>query len=175
MSIATAGIASSTGSNLLIGPGGVAACIASGQPAALCNKVQNTFLAPAGASPLGAVDSLTGEIVDFQFLNGTVERDAGKGAPFYRVDVSLQKIFKLFKAERVSFELREMLSTSSTIQISKGLTATTHWLLCVFRSTPSLAHPSPTSSRAGRVCGPTARTWAPVGSSCILVTSSTAG
>jgi hypothetical protein len=104
--LSTAGIASSTGSNFLIGPGGVAACIASGQPAALCNTIKNTFLAPAGASPLGAVDSLTGDNVDFQFLNGNVERDAGRGAPFYRLDVSLQKIFKLAKAEKVSFELR---------------------------------------------------------------------
>jgi Carboxypeptidase regulatory-like domain/TonB dependent receptor len=104
--LSTAGIASSTGSNLLIGPGGVAACIASGQPAALCNSIQNAFLAPVGASALGAVDSLTGDIVDFRFLNGNVGRDAGRGAPFCRLDVSLQKIFKLARAEKVSFELR---------------------------------------------------------------------
>ena len=104
--LSTAGIASSTGSNLLIGPRGVAACIAARQPAALCSSVKNTFLAPAGASALGAVDSITGDIVDFQFLNGNVERDAGRGAPFYRLDFSLQKTFKLAKAERVSFELR---------------------------------------------------------------------
>jgi hypothetical protein len=104
--LSTAGIASSTGSNLLIGPGGVAACIASGQPAALCNSIQNAFLAPVGASALGAVDSLTGHIVDFQFLNGNVGRDAGRGVPFCRLDVSLQKIFKLARAEKVSFELR---------------------------------------------------------------------
>jgi hypothetical protein len=40
--LSTAGITSSVGSNLLIGPRGVAACIASGQPAALCNSIQNT-------------------------------------------------------------------------------------------------------------------------------------
>ena len=39
----TAGIASSIGFNLLIGPGGVAACVASGHPAALYNLTQNTF------------------------------------------------------------------------------------------------------------------------------------
>ncbi len=104
--LSTAGIASSTGSNLLIGPGGIAACISSGQPAALCDLTQNTFLAPAGASVLGAVDSLTKDIVDFQFLNGKVERDAGRGDPFYKLDVSLQKTFKVPRAERVSFELR---------------------------------------------------------------------
>ena len=104
--LSTAGIASSIGFNLLIGPGGVAACVASGQPAALCNLTQNTFLAPAGASALGAVDSITKDIVDFQFLNGNVGRDAGKGDPFYKVDVSLQKTFKMPRAERVSFELR---------------------------------------------------------------------
>ena len=104
--LSTAGIASSTGSNLLIGPGGVAACITSGQAAVLCNSIKNTFLAPAGASALGAVDSLTGDIVDFKFVNGNVERDAGRGAPFYRLDVSLQKTFKLVKAKKLSFELR---------------------------------------------------------------------
>lgn len=104
--LSTAGIASSTGSNLLIGPGGVAACIASGQPAALCNSIQNTFLAPAGASALGAVDSITQDIVDFKFLNGNVERDAGRGDPFYKLDVSLQKTFKIPRAARVNFEVR---------------------------------------------------------------------
>jgi hypothetical protein len=104
--LSTAGIASSIGSNLLIGPGGVAACIASGQPAALCNLTQNTFLAPAGASALGAVDSITNDIVDFRFLNGNLGRDAGRGNPFYKLDVSLQKTFKMRRADRVSFELR---------------------------------------------------------------------
>jgi hypothetical protein len=104
--LSTAGIASFDGSNVLIGPGGVVACTAAGFPSAQCNAIQNTFLAPAGASGLGAVDSLTGDIVDFQFVNGNLERDAGRGSPLYRMDVSLQKTFHIPRAERVSLELR---------------------------------------------------------------------
>jgi hypothetical protein len=104
--LSTAGIASFTGSNALIGPGGVAACIAAGQPTTLCNAVKNTFPAPADASSLGAVDSITGGLVDFQYLNGNLERDAGRGAPFYKVDASLRKVFKARKVKPVSFELR---------------------------------------------------------------------
>jgi hypothetical protein len=104
--ITTAGIASFTGSNALFGPGGVASCIAAGFPAASCSSIQNTFLAPASASGLGAVDALTGDIVDFQFLNGNVGRDAGRGSPLYRVDMSLHKSFKIPNTEHVSVELR---------------------------------------------------------------------
>jgi hypothetical protein len=104
--LSTAGIASFTGSNALFGPGAVANCIAAGFPAALCASIQNTFLAPGGASALGAVDALTGQIVDFQMLNGNLGRDAGRGSPFYRLDVSLHKTFKIPRTESVSFELR---------------------------------------------------------------------
>ncbi|HXB22521.1 MAG TPA: TonB-dependent receptor [Candidatus Solibacter sp.] len=104
--LTTAGIASFTGSNALFGPGAVANCIAAGFPAGQCQSIQNTFLAPGGASANGAVDALTGQIVDFQLLNGTVGRDAGRGSPFYKMDVSLHKAIKVPRAERVSVELR---------------------------------------------------------------------
>lgn len=105
--LSTAGIASFDGSNVLIGPGGVANCNSSGFfTAAQCASIQNTFLAPAGASSLGAIDTLSGDIVDFQFVNGNLERDAGRGSPLYRLDVSLQKTFHMPRAERVSLELR---------------------------------------------------------------------
>jgi hypothetical protein len=104
--LSTAGIASFTGSNALFGPGAVGNCIAAGFSAAQCAGIQNTFLAPPGASGLGAVDALTGDIVDFQLLNGNVGRDAGRGSPFYKLDASLHKDFKIPRTERVSVELR---------------------------------------------------------------------
>ena len=104
--ISTAGIASFSGANALFGPGAVATCVSSGFTVAQCNSIQNTFLAPAGASPLGAADAVTGDIVDFQFLNGNMGRDAGRGSPFAKLDVSLQKAFRMPHAENVRLELR---------------------------------------------------------------------
>src|SRR5205807_4404792 len=63
-------------------------------------------LAPGGASTLGAVAALTGQVVDFQLVNGNLSRDAGRGSPFYRFDVSLQKSFRMPRAESVRLELR---------------------------------------------------------------------
>src|SRR5204863_284237 len=54
-----------------------------------------TFLSPAYASGLGAFDALSGEVVVFPFLNGNMGRDAGMGAPFYKIDLSLHKGFKI--------------------------------------------------------------------------------
>ncbi len=104
--ISTAGIASFDGTTALFGPGAVAACTAAGFPAAQCNSIQNTFLAPAGASPLGAADALTGDIVDFQLVNGNLGRDAGRQSPFYKLDLSLKKTIKFPHAERLSLELQ---------------------------------------------------------------------
>src|SRR5712692_6940265 len=117
--ISTAGIASSDGSNALFGPGAVANCMTAGFSAAQCGAIQNTFLAPiavdamgncvdvvGSASCLGAIDPLSGDIVEFQFLNGNMSRDAGRGSPYARLDVSLKKTFKIPRAERVSLELR---------------------------------------------------------------------
>ena len=71
-----------------------------------CGAIRNTFLAPADASGLGAIDALSGEVVDFPFLNGNMGRDAGIGAPFYKIDLSLHKAFKIPRTEHVSIELR---------------------------------------------------------------------
>ncbi len=104
--ISVAGIASFTGQNALFGDNAPAACIAAGLPAAQCNSIQNTFIAPGNASSLGAIDALTGDIVDFQYLSGNVGRDAARTAPFYKFDVSIHKTFKIPRAERVSLDLR---------------------------------------------------------------------
>ena len=106
--LSTAGIASFDQSNALFSGSATstAACQAGGFTAVQCASMVNTFLAPAGRSGLGAEDSLSGEIVDFQFVNGSLGRDAGRGSPLYRLDVSLQKTFHFPRAERVSLELR---------------------------------------------------------------------
>ena len=104
--ISTAGIAAFDQTNALFGPGAVTACVTAGFTAAQCASIQNTFLAPAGASALGAEDALTGDIVDFQFVNGNLGRDAARQSPFYRIDASLKKTFKIPHMEHMSFEIR---------------------------------------------------------------------
>ncbi len=94
-------IASNSGANLQISPAGVAACVASGQP--VC-PTATTFLAPAGANPSGPIDSFTGGLVDFQFLNGNLGRNVGIGDPFYRFDLGVGKTFHV--GERVALEFR---------------------------------------------------------------------
>src|SRR5713226_4710963 len=100
------GVPSADGLNAHYGPNGVAACIGAGFPAAQCNALQNTFNAPADADGRGPIDSLSGDVVDFQQINGNLKGDAGRGSPFYKFDVSLKKTFKIPRAERVSFEIR---------------------------------------------------------------------
>ena len=80
--------------NLLVGPGGHA----------MCNCPQTTFLAPAGASHLGAADTFTGDIVDFQFVNGDLVRNAGHGDPYYRFDLSFIKAFKIRENMKIEFK-----------------------------------------------------------------------
>ena len=103
--ISSAGVASADGTNGLFGPGAVAACISAAFPAAYCNSIQNTFLAPADASGAGTID-VNGDVVDFQKLNGNLKRDAGRGSPFYRTDASLKKSFRMPRAETVRLELQ---------------------------------------------------------------------
>jgi hypothetical protein len=104
--LSTAGIASFDESNALFGPNAPAACVAMGAPAAQCALIQNTFLAPAGASPKSSRDALTGDTVDFQLINGNLGRDAGRSSPFVRFDASVKKTFRVPHAEHVSLELR---------------------------------------------------------------------
>lgn len=80
--------------NLLVGPNGHA----------VCHCPQTTFLAPAGASGLGAADTFTGDIVDFQFVNGNLQRNAGHGDPYYRFDLSFTKAFKFREHMRLEFK-----------------------------------------------------------------------
>jgi hypothetical protein len=74
---------SSRGGNLAVGPNG----------ASICACPTTTFLAPPGASAAGALDSYTGDVVDFQLPSGNLERNAGLGSPFARLDVSIKKLF----------------------------------------------------------------------------------
>ncbi len=67
---------------------------------------QTTFLAPAGASPLGPVDSLTGDLVDFQFFSGNLVRDAGLTSPYRRFDISLIKAIPIPRHETWRVELK---------------------------------------------------------------------
>ena len=88
-------IASANGSNLSVGPNG----------AGVCGCPQTTFLAPAGASTSGAVDTFKPtDIVDFQSINGNLARNTSVGDPFVRFDGSLSKTFKI--KERVGLEFR---------------------------------------------------------------------
>jgi hypothetical protein len=99
--LSTAGIAGAFGTNYLIGPNDVAACALAGQP--IC-PVQNTFLAPGGADPLGAESAYTFDVVDFQKVSGNVGRNAGRTDPFYRTDFSIMRTFRV--SERARIELR---------------------------------------------------------------------
>jgi carboxypeptidase family protein/TonB-dependent receptor-like protein len=95
--IVATNIASSSGTNLLVGPNGAIAC---GCP-------QTTFLAPLAADPGGAIDSFTGELVDFQSVNGNLGRDVALGDSYYRFDASFAKSFPLVpRRETVRLELR---------------------------------------------------------------------
>jgi len=42
-------------------------CIAAGNPATICNGIQNTFLCPCRSFPFGPIDALTGDVVDFSW------------------------------------------------------------------------------------------------------------
>jgi hypothetical protein len=87
-------IASSFGGNLAVSQTG----------AAICHCPQTTFLAPAGADPGGAIDSFSGDIVDFQWITGNLARNVGKGDPIYRFDVSFTKAFPIH--ETMNLELK---------------------------------------------------------------------
>jgi len=67
---------------------------------------QTTFLAPAGASPLGPIDSLTGDLVDFQFFSGNLARDAGLTSPYNRFDISVIKAIPIPRHETWRVELK---------------------------------------------------------------------
>ena len=104
--LSNAGIASAFGSNALFSgsPASKALCTAT-FTAAQCASMVNTFLAPASASQNGAVDFLSGDIVDFKLVNGNLQRNAGRSAPFLRNDISLKKQFRIARRENLRLEL----------------------------------------------------------------------
>ena len=97
-------IGSISGTNLEVGPAGVAACVAAGLTD--CAALKTTFAAPAGASTSGPVDSFTGTPVDFQYIDGNLVRNAGQSLAIYRFDISLTKAIKIPKWESASLELK---------------------------------------------------------------------
>jgi len=95
--LVTTNIASNGQSNLLVSQAG----------ASMCKCPQTTFLAPAGASPLGALDTFSGDPVDFQFVNGNLVRDAGHTAAYYRFDMSFIKAFRIIPShEQMRLEFK---------------------------------------------------------------------
>ncbi len=84
------------GSNLLVSPAG----------AAICACPQTTFLAPAGASANGPIDTFAGVPVDFQFLSGNLGRNAGRGSPYNRLDFSISRGFQLGHDEHRRLEFK---------------------------------------------------------------------
>ena len=97
-------IGSISGTNLEVGPAGVAACVAAGL--ANCGALQTTFAAPAGASTSGPVDSFAGTPVDFQYIEGNLARNAGQSLALYRFDLSMTRGFKIPKWESAGLELK---------------------------------------------------------------------
>ena len=111
-------IGSISGTNLAIGPAGVAACQAAGL--AHCAALQTTFAPPPGlASTSGPVDSYAGTPVDFQFLNGNLVRNAGLSLGLTRFDISLMKAFRIPRWESASVELKmDVFNVFSTSRLS---------------------------------------------------------
>jgi hypothetical protein len=105
--ISMAGIGTFDQFGPLFGPAAKTTCLNNGGDPAVCNAiVQNTFLAPAGHGSAGPADAITGDIVEFQFPNGNLERNAGRGSPFARFDASLHKTINIPHNENVKIELR---------------------------------------------------------------------
>jgi len=99
--ISSAGIASADGTNGLIVSGPNAnTFLAPGITAGSCTNVVGK------AACAGSLSADTGDVVDFQFLNGNLKRDAGRSDPFYRTDASLKKTIRIPKAENVRIELQ---------------------------------------------------------------------
>jgi hypothetical protein len=136
--LVTTNIASHGGSTLQISPAGVAACNSpnpGGGPtytaaSANCNALRTTFVAPAGASGSGPVDSLActnaaGVIgscgvtdalgnpvfshripVDFQYISGNLGRNLGLTKGLTDFDISLLKAFRIPKRESMRLEFK---------------------------------------------------------------------
>jgi hypothetical protein len=131
-------IASHGGSTLQVSDAGVTACnspnpgggVAYGPASANCAGLRTTFVAPAGASGSGPVDSLActngaGVIgscgatdamgnalfahripVDFRYLSGNLGRNLGLTKGLTNFDISLLKAFKIPKRESMRVEIK---------------------------------------------------------------------
>jgi hypothetical protein len=131
-------IASHGGSTLQISEAGVTACnspnpgvVGYGAASPNCSALQTTFVAPAGRSSSGPVDSLACQNlartvigscgatdalgnalfprripVDFQFLNGNLGRNLGLTKGLTDFDISLLKAFRIPKRESMRVELK---------------------------------------------------------------------
>jgi hypothetical protein len=98
-------IPSDGGANVNVTPTGFAFCEGLYGNAPGACPTPTTFEAPAGAGVGGPVDSLDGTtLTDFQFMNGNLPRNSGKGDPYYRFDLSLTRTIPI--RERVRVELR---------------------------------------------------------------------
>jgi hypothetical protein len=104
-------VGSISGTNLNIGPAGVAACQAAGL--ANCAALQTTYAPPinpaTGASlgsTSGPVDTYAGTPVDFQYFSGNLVRNAGLSPGLTRFDISVMKAIKIPKWESASVELK---------------------------------------------------------------------
>lgn len=97
-------IPSDSGGNVNITPSGFAFCegLYGNAPGACPSPT--TFNAPVGAGSGGPIDSFDGSLADFQFMNGSLPRNSGKGDPYYRFDLSLTRTIPI--RERVRVELR---------------------------------------------------------------------
>jgi hypothetical protein len=85
------------GGNLLVGPTG----------AAVCACPQTTFAAPLGASSVGALDTITGKPVDFQYITGDVGKNQGVQNGIKRADISLTRSFRVpVRQEGIEVRLR---------------------------------------------------------------------
>jgi len=136
--LVTTNIASHGGSTLQISPAGVTACNSpnpGGGPTYTaaspnCGALRTTWVAPAGASGSGPVDSLAcrndaGVIgscqatdalanalfphripVDFQFINGNLARNLGLTKGLTDFDISLLKAFRIPKRESMRLEFK---------------------------------------------------------------------
>jgi hypothetical protein len=122
-------IASAFGTNLNVSQAGHA----------VCNCPQTTFLAPADADPRGSIDTFTGDLVDFKFVNGNLVRNAGHGSPYYRFDVSFIKAFPI--RERMRLELK-----ADVFNIFN------HSLFLLFNTNDVLALMAPSTDPNCRVC-----------------------
>ena len=126
--IVATNIATNGGSSLQISQSGVAVACNAGAPN--CNGLQTTFVAPAGASHSGPIDSVactskTGVLgscaavdasgnplfpnsipVDFQFVSGNLGRNLGLTKGLTDFDMSFLKAFRIPKRESMRVELK---------------------------------------------------------------------